>query len=1508
MTVAKHLGGSSSGHAGVPGKTRQKSKPMLPKPFKPKQLSNTISTGGGGGGFETRVQAIRLLAMLMGDSVPEHFDGTVVKLLFQARKHGFQTDDLVCITENEQGRQRKALLQVKRTVRPSEADKQFYEAMSAAWLDYRNLDLFEVSADALVVVHDSECYDKMTGARRIVQWARGSTSIDEFDNNFQPGACNDADRNARAAVHAIVADVVSGPVAPVQLFEFLKHVQFIDHKLTFEEGSEYTDRLNTIRRAVGKEFEPQLVWSQLVNSCQKQNTVGGAVLLSDAEALLGSRLAAAFARYREVLSTIGKALWTDANHQGQSTAAYESGHYSAASNLALSSGTTSKQTAIGAATDVPSARDTSLNKVISGQLDAINQQVKSYRYVDAQAAIAVLGRDLGPFDSHQRARWYFLRGTCSWHSGEIEEAASDFVKSAELCQDEDLFAATKVRGLMLQEKMAEAAAAARNARERFPESITVWLAWANVRLAIGEVVELADAPARHRNDSSVCQMVAVGFQLRGDLGRAVKLATEALRHAECSFYARQTALSFSLQKAFGNGVSFVFGLVATDDKVALRQVVEAFAPRSERLWAVQAREAVADVVTNLAYANLLLGEPQQAHEILGEARSRDIASPRFYRPEFEAILQLKGVGAATAWGADNLANMPEEAIIGFAQAAANTGDVEAVTAAIEASSRLIARRSNLDVTLKAFRWLALENSPQDLRPALRAEISSLMLDTSDSLPLLCVGARFLVNEQCALEAEPLLQRAQVLVAADPTSENLYLVAELLFTANRFPEAALLYDEFLPVGQHSELHNHLLCCYVRGGAWPQAKRMLQRLPDGWVDDEGARALAIELGQKAGDWQLLSTLAEAQFLRAPGKASSWLFKLMVAARADSLAHQIEFLGEAPISLDGTPRQLAGIASAEMRLGVPLRGTQRLYRMRRLNLEALEAASVYAITHYAFGDALPHLVNVPEVVEAGTSVTLVDDSGLFVTITFDPVDIRDLPETSEFKNSNSPEASLLFGKRVGEVLTVPLSFGASKCVRVTQISTAYRRLLAESDEMLSKSVTPTPFAVKVRVETRADGSKDFTEFKRMLQQRSGHVAYAIETYRDVPITLGGFAKILGSDVIDVVRTWGVKGPALFVGGGEPSELADALELLDDKNATYVIDAATITELSICGLLGVLGVLPKVFVASKTRDMISQKLEEARNDWSVGQAYEIDGQLGYAEYSDADHARNVVQLQAMADAVKQYCSVEPAYGPEQRTGSLERAGSVISGEEYAALLLSAEKGARLVCLDGRLRSVAKECGIPGVWPQALFKFSVSIEAVSIQQYSQAVARLLLSNRSFVSVTAFDLAHLCYLGGAWFQLGLKKFKQYLASDLTDYQSATKVVLDFFRLLANLGHCQLPAYGELLRHLAEALLRHKASTPLLRELIVTFLHEQFGGVPDLSSLYPAVAQYRTEVSRRQIQYLIGQIDEAEEASKHLEHGTPIHVEVLFCSNPPWLVYRDTTDRQDRGIQHHERPG
>lgn len=1483
----------TAGAAKVPRKERRKKDRAA---FKQKTLSNTISTGGGGGGFETRIQAVRLLALLTGELVPEHRECRVIKLLFQAKKHQYETDDLVCIAEDAVGQTAKALLQAKRTLTASEADDKFFDAISGGWLDYNNPAVFAHGRDTVVVVYDTESYHKLAGARRVTQWARASTTLAEFENNFQAGACNEGDRKAVAAVTAVIADVVAGPVHPGHVFQFLKHLQFIDHRLTYDEGVEHTHLLNQILRVVGQSVQPTLVWGMLVSACQQQSVVGGAVGLAEAERLVGVNLANSFRRYRNmVAANTGLREMAPMPQVPYETA---TAFTSIASDIRPPQGRPSR-VELDAPAEAPAARSSSLNKLVSAHLDAINDQIKSYRYSDALASLEVLGKDQANLDDHQQARWHFMRGNCRWHTNNVAEAIEDFLKCAELCDDEDRFAAAKIRALMLQGKNHDALAAGNQARERFPGSVHVWLAYANVRLVRGDALALTDAPTAFRDEPNVLQLLAVGRHLARDLDTAIALFRTAISNPESSFYVRKDALAAVLERIGGSGLNIVFRFLTQQDREALDVVLGAFQPRNDRLWNLQAPEVLATVAVQVALGHIMLGAPLEARAVLGEARERDITSPLFFRVELEAVLQLEGPNGVRTWGRAYLDAMPEDALVAYAQACANEGDIAGVDAAAQAAAKPGAT-ADLPETVKAIRWQAMDNASNEAKAIAVEEVSKAGLEGISNIPLLCVGARLLLSVGRDVDAEPLLQRAQELAQGSVGPEDKYLVAELLFHAKRFAAAAPLFAAFLPPRQHSDLHNQLLCCYVRTRAFPEARAMLEQFPPNWANDAGARSLAIELGQEVGDWKLLTELADAQFHRSPEKASSWLFKFMVATRAGSLADQVDLINETPTQLEGTPKELANIASVEARYGNLPKALQRMYRMRRLTLDSVDSASVYAIWHYAISETLPNFEDTLEVVAAGTTVQVTDELGQTVTVTIDPQEAGELPETVEFKQATSPEVAPLLGKRVSESLSVPGTFGQTRTFTVTAIRSAYRQLLHLSDEVMTSSMTPNPMATRLRIGTNADGSPDFGAVNQMLARRSSGVRFAFDTYRDSPITLGLLGKLLGNNVIDVVRSWGAQYPPLFVAQMTTVEQEQAADCLE-RSTAYVVDAATLAELSICGTLKALASLPKVYVTARTRDMVLGKLEEARVERASGRAMEVDGQLAYMDISEEDRARNVAQLESLAQAITDHCTVLPAYGPAAPHAVLSQLERILRKEEYSALLLAAELGATVFTVDGRLRVLASECSLEGVWPQAVLQHATVKGVITGQEYSMAVARMLFGNRTFVSLAPFDLAFIFYQGGAWIQHGMRRLKTYLASPEAEFRSTLTTVLDFFKLILTSGPCHIGAFTELLRHIAEALKRHKDCPADIFEVLFRFFSLIFNGQRGLSEMFPPVAVALDLEAEMYLTHVRRALQQASAAASGPETTTPVRVATLNCTAPPFLVFRNPVDADGAAV-------
>jgi len=197
---------------------------------------------------------------------------------------------------------------------------------------------------------------------------------------------------------------------------------------------------------------------------------------------------------------------------------------------------------------LPTARPDSVDRLISDQLDRTNELLKAGKYRDALEHLAVVGKDLEPFDSHQRARWYLQKAPSLWFMRvDDHEAAGLFLKAFELYPGDERMAAAQVRGLMMQKRLDEALAAGESALERFPASQQVWFALANVRLLQGVPVQLTDVPENLKEEPDTLQFVAQAELKAGNVDEAIRLSQAAANHPMAGFFLRANAVRIAAE-------------------------------------------------------------------------------------------------------------------------------------------------------------------------------------------------------------------------------------------------------------------------------------------------------------------------------------------------------------------------------------------------------------------------------------------------------------------------------------------------------------------------------------------------------------------------------------------------------------------------------------------------------------------------------------------------------------------------------------------------------------------------------------------------------------------------------------------------------------------------------------------------------------------------------------------------------------------------------------------------
>ena len=1145
------------------------------------------------------------------------------------------------------------------------------------------------------------------------------------------------------------------------------------------------------------------------------------------------------------------------------------------------------------AASLPVAREDSVNKVISSQLDHTNELLKNDHYQDALAHVGAIGTDLGPFDEHQKARWHLQRGLCLWFSrDDIQEAATHFLKAADLYPDDERMAAAGVRGRMMKDEVGAALAAGQLAVERFPASQQVWLTNVNVKMLNGEKVALEDFPSSMRTEPDVLQMAALAARGQGDMSLALKLSQQAAAHPEARFFTRAATLRLAVESAARSPVAAMHGLLPDAVLEAIRSATALFDPRLERLWGIQSG-AVQETAAHLGYAFLLQRRNQEALDVALEAEVHGIRSRELLRVHVHALSELNRVNDALELGRARLDELNAEALVAVCELAAKQGDVALLERALESVKAWSPPDQETVDIITALRWSALSRAG-DRERAIN-EILAAQLEVKGSFILICAAARMLGKADRRLEAADLIGKAKSLVNHASSDSKKLMLAELLFTAERWTEAAALFEALAPAGKLSELHNRILACYVNTESRKKAKDLLSSFPDGWAENDATRQLAIDLGQSAGDWQFLRPLAEAQLQKAPTRAVSWLFKLHVEFHLQTPAALQDLVRRVPAELSGSVRNLAQLASLELRYDEAARGMRRLYRLVRENYDDPEAFSAYFIGIVAARHDLPMMDDVMPSVVAGSSVTLLDEYGQEQRIIIDPPDVGALPKRDGFISYGSSEATALLGALPDQVVEMPgKAFGGARKFTVKAVQSPYRRMLHIAEQK-AHTLSGLPHMKSVAVGRSGEPAKDFAQVHAEIQRSNSITKQIFDAYATGSLTLGGFCHMQGRSAIDVVTGWPSDGPPLFVGTGIAEEREQAMQALQASDTNYVTDALTIAEIVNLDAFDILAALPKLYISPTTVQVLEDFLREAESDESFGTAVDIDGKLAFIEYDDTYRRRRLKFARAMLEVVAKYCIAQPAYGDLAPPAEYAQITDILQAEEREVLLLAKEHGGTLLTLDGRLRVLARlVLDVSGIWPQALLMHCLATGRVTAWQSAEMTSKQFLNNRSFMSLAPHDLVWMVMQGGGYLQRGLLLFKRYLESPESEFESTTRVAFHFLATVARLL-THLDAFGEILIHIVEATLRRKGSPSGFLDAVTAFVNDLPIELAGAEHLYPIANAARASRIRIQRRYLAECVAEARELAAAPQNGRPVAVRVLYCSKVPWIVFEKATE-------------
>jgi transcription elongation GreA/GreB family factor len=1416
----------------------QKAPTPKPKPQQ-KQVASPISTGGRGGAFERRVQAVRLLAMCLGIPCAGLREGfIIVGLLFQGRGFGHNTDDLVVHAASlSTGQKATIRMQMKRSLKATTSDV-FTEAVGLAWLDFSNPTFQRGLDDNLILYHVSSS-SPMEGAVEVVRLALASLSHESwYTRVHSEGLSNARNRTAYAAIKAAAEQYNDATVSDEDLHQFALHLKFIPHDLDSDRTQEAGYQKQFIAQALPSR-DSGAVWAQLLSVCAELNGTAGEIDLSSAPAHLGE-LAREFHTAKLIRESVR-------NYQLGATLVSQE-RASELTPLAeylaplLSVGRAAGSTLL--TDDLPIASQGSETTFATRQLDRISTLHNDRRYKDALTQLELLEEELDTFDVHQKARWHFLRGMCSWHLGNDETASIDLETAAKLYTDDDRIAAGHVRAQMLKNDVQAALQIGQAAQARFPDSYSVWIAYTNARILNRELLAEDEIPEAFRDKSGAWQMLASSKAGAGDDLGAVNVIKAALEHHDSSIFIVENYLRFALRLATDNPFQVNTRSQPQDRRELIMDAMSKFDDREGVLWAEQSPRTKTDVVFHLAYAYLLLGQPAQALDMIEQGRQHGVPEHETSaRVELEALCDLNREDEAVDRFCGRLEQLADDTLAIFGQAClvAGRGPMLESAYGIQAQRPVTDESTKVLRILRHMHWEYLLR--QQRNDAVQQELSQLGItpQNSDITDGVFAARAFIDNDAVRQAFE---NRVAELAPQSNDLLELSMASQWMLHARRHDDAIAMLERVLPSDSFTPLHVDLLHSYALTDQRAKVRDLLESLSGEWRQSADARNVALNVYGNAGDWPKMREIAEMIVSENPLDASAWLLLIQVLANMNP-AKMDACVAKLPSFLEGSAQDQLKLANAEISRGMPDRGISRIYRTMRVSSGNLEAAAGHiSLMVMASGTVDAFLTN-PVEVACGTSVELEDSNGGsgYISIDFD-ID-PPLSPTAEFIPADSARAVALLGLKVGEATSIRSLIG-EQTLKVKQIVTIHRRLLDLSYGQVSSSVVPSKSLVAMTIPTREDGELDISFFIEQVERRKAQGLNTIGLYGQHMATLELIANMLGVDVIDLVRGWPDEGPLLEVSMGV-GRTHDDFPVDAAPDRPWVVDLSMLVELATLGVLDVLEHIPRLYVAAATKQALETKIESSSRFHKGGTLFSHDGQLGMQEQTEENWHRERAFLDSICAAIDEYCEVVPAYGPPLLSAQMHTLKDILGDGEHATLLVCLEYGGGLLSLDARLRALAWFLEIKGTSPQMLLTNELISGRLARAEYSRAILQMMMARRSFISIQAADLVAMMDQGETFANIGINRLRSYLAEPNLTFDSAVPVIADFVCLMFLQVRCNLGVMLQLIEYCFEPMFRHPSRPDDFHRLAYTRILLTLAGL-ELNSVARNAIRHRLHIA------------------------------------------------------------
>ena len=576
------------------------------------------------------------------------------------------------------------------------------------------------------------------------------------------------------------------------------------------------------------------------------------------------------------------------------------------------------------------------------------------------------------------------------------------------------------------------------------------------------------------------------------------------------------------------------------------------------------------------------------------------------------------------------------------------------------------------------------------------------------------------------------------------SEEFLEIAELAdqhYIHKLFKEAAVLYEKLADTSLNSEWTQWLLKSYYNAGEVGKALELCQQLRVKYGTLENVSKIEFEIYEAIGDLKQAVAIGTEYLKAFPDDLNMQMGMAYLHYRLGNI-EAFKRLLEGQFDLKNMSLQSCiNLVYLHKIAFKPESALDIMYETRRMHSKSPDVHLGYFGLFLECREQLHKLLH-PTQVLIGTAVRL-DKAGETNWYIIEERDDAN-PMHNELDTSD-PLAQQLLGKTVNdEIILRETPFGTD-IGKITDIQSkytyAFQEICREFPDRFPKA--QGLWATKLDDSDEIDDSERFQDLLNLTDRQHEASLQAEEIYKEIPIPIGAFAKLMGRNILD---TWGflMSNPELGIRCciGNPEEKTQAFALLEAPQPKLVVDLISLVTLHFIEASNtVVNAFGKLGIAQSTIDELQRIIHEKQ----MGSDRErmVFGKQGdrYVKHiiTPEEVQREIEHLKDLIKWIRENCEVHPVTAALQMNQlHKQKLDNVFQPFFIDTLLIASQPGGLLLSDDEQLRRYAKtgfnsdtgiDFGIDGVWTQVVLEHCVNRNLLDRTEYNKVTIKLVCSN-----------------------------------------------------------------------------------------------------------------------------------------------------------------------------------